>query len=251
MVRSTVPALLADHRKDTMTSTSARTRVATIASLALALFITTIGTSHAGHDGDVVDQQMPQQSLTGISSIDFATAQSFTPTQPTLTGFDVLLGTMTADFGRPVSARLVEGVDPDGAILFDSGPIDPGPFTANDAPHDGDIPPWPYVKWVSFHTGPISVTPGTQYSITLSFADGTGGWLYLNSDPYPGGRLYHYPDDDAPYANDDAAFRTYAPAPAPATKADCKKGGWATYGDKYRNQGDCVSKFSGNGKNKN
>ena len=37
---------------------------------------------------------------------------------------------------------------------------------------------------------------------------------------------------------------TYDFEPTPASKDDCKNGGWESYGDRFKNQGDCVSSFA-------
>ncbi len=39
----------------------------------------------------------------------------------------------------------------------------------------------------------------------------------------------------------DLRFRTYLAPRAPATRAECKNGGWRNYGTTFKNQGDCVS----------
>ena len=44
-------------------------------------------------------------------------------------------------------------------------------------------------------------------------------------------------------------FDSTQAAPTPLSKDDCKKGGWATLGMGFKNQGDCVSYFATNGKN--
>jgi hypothetical protein len=43
-------------------------------------------------------------------------------------------------------------------------------------------------------------------------------------------------------------FSSDGTAPTPATKSDCKKGGWQDFGV-FKNQGDCVSFFATGGKN--
>ena len=44
-------------------------------------------------------------------------------------------------------------------------------------------------------------------------------------------------------------FDSTQSAPTRLSKDDCKKGGWATLGMGFKNQGDCVSYFATNGKN--
>jgi hypothetical protein len=49
---------------------------------------------------------------------------------------------------------------------------------------------------------------------------------------------------DALYLTIGGDTTTYDFEPTPGSTADCKKGGWANYGGRFKNQGDCVSSFS-------
>jgi hypothetical protein len=101
--------------------------------------------------------------------------------------------------------------------------------------------------------------------------DNFGYWGAIPSsppaDPYPGGNLvwiYNLSDTSAWTANppppfpmwqnfvssgiNDSAFKASFSSPLPASKAQCKNGGWKTYGV-FKNDGDCVSFVASGGKN--
>ena len=96
----------------------------------------------------------------------------------------------------------------------------------------------------------VPVTTGVQYAIVLSSGDcgflncfhwafppGTNayaagaGLQSLSGGPWASGFL----------TNSDLAFKTYV-AEAPATKAECKKGGWKHFvNPRFKNQGRCIA----------
>ena len=97
----------------------------------------------------------------------------------------------------------------------------------------------------------VPVTAGVQYAIVLS--SGTCGfsncfhWGFPpGTNPYAGGAALQSPSG-GPWAatgfltNSDLAFKTYV-AQAPATKAECKKGGWKHFTNpRFKNQGQCIA----------
>jgi choice-of-anchor C domain-containing protein len=84
---------------------------------------------------------------------------------------------------------------------------------------------FPAMDWVS-ESFTFTATSSTT---TLTFASTTGG-------------LYYGP------VLDNVSVVQIVP-PLPVEKADCKKGGWDTYGGLFKNQGDCVSFVATDGKN--
>jgi len=93
-------------------------------------------------------------------------------------------------------------------------------------------------------------TAGVQYAIVLS--SGNCGfsncfhWGFPGTNPYAGGAALQS-QSGGPWAatgfltNSDLAFKTYV-AQAPATKAECKKGGWKHFvNPRFKNQGQCIA----------
>ena len=96
----------------------------------------------------------------------------------------------------------------------------------------------------------VPVTAGVQYAIVLS--SGNCGfsncfhWGFPGTNPYAGGAALQS-QSGGPWAatgfltNSDLAFKTYV-AQAPATKAECKKGGWKHFvNPRFKNQGRCIA----------
>jgi hypothetical protein len=126
---------------------------------------------------------------------------------------------------------------------------------------------------VTFATGGVRLEAGRQYilfgSISKDFEAYTLGnetvWGFISFggplETYPGGsfvalnnggdesqwtRSDWHPIGNAP--ENDLAFTASFSAALPASKDQCKHGGWRTYGV-FKNQGDCVSFVATKGKN--
>jgi hypothetical protein len=68
-------------------------------------------------------------------------------------------------------------------------------------------------------------------------------------DPYTGGTAAQTADGGSAWVSlintgIDLAFETYVIPAAPTSTAQCKNGGWRTFGT-FKNQGDCVSSVAG------
>jgi hypothetical protein len=127
----------------------------------------------------------------------------------------------------------------------------------------------------TFNTGGIPLTAGAKYVLFITtsrdYAANAGitslGWAGVTgTDTYSGGD-WVYMDDGGntnlwttvgwthpalfPTAfpgQDDLAFMASFSSPLPTSIAQCKNGGWKTYGV-FKNQGDCVSFVASGGKN--
>jgi hypothetical protein len=127
----------------------------------------------------------------------------------------------------------------------------------------------------TFNTGGIPLTAGAKYVLFITtsrdYAANAGitslGWAGVTgTDTYSGGD-WVYMDDGGntnlwttvgwthpalfPAAfpgQDDLAFTASFSSPLPTSIAQCKNGGWKTYGV-FKNQGDCVSFVASGGKN--
>jgi hypothetical protein len=137
---------------------------------------------------------------------------------------------------------------------------------------------------ITLNTGGINLTAGAQYVLFVTVSkdwaantatcvaqgpdlgscpvasSGQSG-IIPNQDVYPGGDfVYIYNMDDTSKWTTmmwqnftsqglfDSAFKASFSSPLPTSKAQCKNGGWKTYGV-FKNQGDCVSFVASGGKN--
>ena len=119
-----------------------------------------------------------------------------------------------------------------------------------------DPPPPSLSEFIAFPQV-ISVVDGVQYAIVVNYPEGPppgnaqGVWLGATGDQYSRGHALASFDDGLVWfeslVGSDLFFRTYVVArlPAPATKADCKRGAWRNFADEdavaFRNQGQCVA----------
>lgn len=114
---------------------------------------------------------------------------------------------------------------------------------------------------VTFHTGGVQLVPGQQYVLFTTVSkdyesipnDASASWLGVHSgsgDTYPGGshvRMDNGSSFDKLFTNAwnlqyfdwDLAFKAvFSSSDSPATKEDCKKGGYEKFG--FKNQGECI-----------
>jgi hypothetical protein len=136
---------------------------------------------------------------------------------------------------------------------------------------------------ITFNTGGINLAAGQQYVLFVTVSvdwtanagidAGCGGCLdnpgfiggaVPNTDSYSGGDFFEIYNQNQssdtsqwttmPWQNFvsqglfDSAFKASFSSPLPTSKAQCKNGGWKTYGV-FKNQGDCVSFVATGGKN--
>jgi hypothetical protein len=129
---------------------------------------------------------------------------------------------------------------------------------------------------ITFNTGGIPLTAGAQYVLFITTSrdyaanvaagiTSTGFAGYTPTDTYTGGD-WVYMDDGGNtnlwttvgwthpalfptvFFQDDLGFTATFSSPLPTSIAQCKNGGWKTYGV-FKNQGDCVSFVASGGKN--
>lgn len=102
----------------------------------------------------------------------------------------------------------------------------------------------------------IPSVAGTQYAIVVHYqGGGSGGWDGNVDNPYPPGQAVMSFDNGVTWSaisssgpSMDLEFQTYVDA-LPTSMAECKNGGWQSFGGMFKNQGDCVSFVVTGGKN--
>ena len=212
-----------------------RAFVSLLGGLTLGLAVTAAPVAAAG----VLDQSQALPANNGFSprNVTFV-AQTFTAgLNGTLDQVDLLLGRLDPlERNLTVQIQTVSGGTPTGVVLA----------SAELTPADVPVQNFPDLTFVSLLLPPSASVAGTTYAIVVSdpTAAPFGGPQYLwggtSSDPYPGGEALLTFDGGTSWlqADLDMGFKTFV-TPLPASKDQCKDGGWRNfYG--FKNQGDCV-----------
>jgi hypothetical protein len=207
----------------------------------LCAFLVVVPAAGAG----TLDQSQPViGNAVAFVSNNVATAQSFTSG---LTGRLDQVDVAVSRVGAPTSLSLTV------EIRTASGGV-PGATVLATAGLPGTAIPLAFSPpgFLSVPLSPsVPVTAGVQYAIVLS--SGSCGLLNcfhwgfpLGTNPYAGG-VGLQSQSGGPWAatgflvNTDLAFKTYV-AEAPASKAECKNGGWKHFvNPRFKNQGRCVA----------
>lgn len=215
-----------------------RLTIALTAALCLAM------PASAAAQGTLDQQQTSTPSITLIDGPNFSgglsQAQTFTAG---LTGgldqVDLSLrqNSATNSVGLTVEIRNVTAGGVPGGTVLGSDTIAPGAV-----PPVGS--PLAFVS-ASF-SPPAPVTAGVQYAIVAY----TGGadryaWGFDTSGPYAGGQPFASlasPPGAWTAIAGDHAFKTFV-VTGPTSKAQCKNGGWRSFGSMFKNQGECVRLF--------
>jgi hypothetical protein len=213
-----------------------RVLVSLLAGLMFGLGITGGPAAAAG----ILDQSqaLPPDDIFAPRNVTFA-AQTFTAgLSGTLEQVDLLLGRLAPlERNLTVQIQTVSGGTPTGLVLA----------SAEVMPADVPVTQFPNLTFVSLPLPPSASIAGTTYAIVLSDPTAVpfGGpqyfWGGTRGDPYPHGNALLTIDGGASwiqFAGFDMGFKTYV-APLPASKDECKNGGWQNFSG-FRNQGDCV-----------
>jgi hypothetical protein len=120
---------------------------------------------------------------------------------------------------------------------------------------------------VTFDTGGLALTAGQRYvlfaSVSKDYEQNAAAtfacWGFLFTDAYGGGGFFYLNDtgDESQWTSHrwsdffgfDLAFKASFSGPVPATKDQCKNGGWRNFPG-FKNQGDCVSFVATGGKSR-
>jgi hypothetical protein len=213
-----------------------RVLVSLLAGLTLGLGITLGPAAAAG----ILDQSqaLPPDDIFAARNVTFA-AQTFAAgLSGTLEQVDLLLGRLDPlERNLTVQIQTVSSGTPTGVVLA----------SAELTPADVPVTEFPNLTFVSLPLPPSASIAGTTYAIVLSdpTAAPFGGpqyfWGGTHGDPYPNGNALLTIDGGASwlqFADFDMGFKTYV-TPLPASKDECKNGGWQNFSG-FGNQGDCV-----------
>jgi hypothetical protein len=152
--------------------------------------------------------------------------------EPCETVGDIRFQIATVDqSGLPTNNILAETTLPASAVVTE------------DSPGVGDL------VTVQF-SNPAQVEAGNKYALIYSLESPSGTcpeyWLPVQDDVYPGGATasysedFHYPPGWGGFSTDsDHVFAIYVTPIGPASKADCKKGGYSEFG--FASQKECMA----------
>lgn len=210
--------------------------------LALAAMLAVVPSANAG----TLDQSQPTIG-SGAAFVSDANLEAQTFTSGLTGGLDqvdIAIGRATPS----ITASLVV------EIRAVSGGVPSGPPLASASIPAASVPVafFPTAFYSVPFASPAHVTAGAHYAIVVSSTSCGFGNCYMEAlgpvgDPYPAGAGYNSQNSGATwtllnaFGTTDFPFKTFV-ATGPASKQQCKKGGWRTFTNpSFKNQGQCVA----------